>query len=106
MAASPNQTHQTPAFPAWPFSCLSLYRQVARDFGKCTQEVSTSTDAMEAARAEADFGVRLFADLMRCYFELALAPWTAMASVMAGRAEEAPAHEAEVRPLRSRAQAR
>jgi hypothetical protein len=104
MAASPNPSPRTPDFPYWPFNCLSLYSQIARDVGNCTQAVSKSTDAMEAARAEADLGVKLFADLMQGYFELALAPWTAMASVMAARAEEAqPAPDAQVRPFKSRA---
>ncbi len=100
MPAPPNPSQQAPDFPYWPFNCLSLYRQIARDVGDCTKAVSKSTDAMEAARAEADLGVRLFADLMRGYYDLALAPWTAMASMMADRAEAA---EAEPIKLRGRA---
>ena len=48
------------------------------------------TDAMEAVRVERDFGMRLYADLMQGYFDLALAPWTAMASVMTEAAQDAP----------------
>jgi hypothetical protein len=106
MAATPNQAPQAPEFPFWPYNCLSLYAHMARDFGRYTQAVTKSTDAMQTARAEGDFGVRLFADLMQGYFDLALTPWTAMASVMAERAvdaQEAPA--AEVRPIKARGRA-
>jgi hypothetical protein len=86
MAAPPNRAHQAPQFPYWPFEGLSLYSQMARDFGAYAQDMTRCTDAMEAARAEADFGVKLFADLMQGYFSLALAPWTAVAQVMAEQA--------------------
>lgn len=102
MAASPHQASHTPEFPYWPFNWLSVYSQVAHDFGNYTQAITRCTDAMEAARVEGDFGVRLFADLMQGYFDLALAPWTAVASVMAERAEHGPAPAVEPAPMRSR----
>ena len=74
--------HQS-EFPFWPFNCLSLYTQVMRDIGGCAEAVSRSNDAMDAVRAETDFGAKLFADLVKGYYDLALAPWTAMAAVMA-----------------------
>jgi hypothetical protein len=102
MAASPNQAQQAPEFPYWPYNCLSLYTHMARDFSRYAQAMTKSTDAMEAARAEGDFGVRLLTDLMQGYFDLALAPWTAMASVMAERAGGAQAAPAvEARPMKS-----
>jgi hypothetical protein len=102
MAASPYPAPQAPEFPYWPYNCLSLYTHMARDFSRYAQAMTKSTDAMEAARAEGDFGVRLFGDLMQGYFDLALAPWTAMASVMTERAGGAqPATAAEVRPMKS-----
>lgn len=94
MAASPHRASEAPDFPYWPFNCLSLYSQMARDVGAYAQAMTKCTDAMEAAHVEGEFGVRLFADLMQGYFDLALAPWTAMASVMAEAAEEAPAKPA------------
>jgi hypothetical protein len=103
MAASPNKAHPTPEFPSWPFDCLSLYSQMARDFGAYAQTLTRCTDAMEAAHAEADLGVKLFADLMRGYFDLALAPWSAVAAAMAERAGDAEAQpEARPQPMRSR----
>jgi hypothetical protein len=107
MAASPTQAPQAPEFPYWPFNCLSLYTHMARDFGRYTQAMTRSTDPLEATRAEADFGVRLYADLMQGYFDLALAPWTAMASVMAQRPETPePTPAAEIRPMKPAARAR
>ena len=101
MTASPNLARQPPEFPSWPFEGLSLYSHLARDFGAYAQAMTRCTDAMEAFHAEAEFGARLFADMMRGYFDLALAPWTAAASVMAERAEEAPP-EAQPQPMRRR----
>ena len=98
--AAPSSS-RPPAFPYWPFSCLSLYSQMARDFGRCARAMTASTDAMEAARAEGDLGVRLYADLMQGYVDLALAPWIAMASVMVERAGDG-VPEAEARPRTSR----
>jgi hypothetical protein len=104
MVASSPQASQAPEFPYWPFNCLSFYAQMLRDFGGYAQAVSRSTDAMEAARAEGDFGVRLFGDLMQGYYNLALAPWTAMAAMMAERTSEAaaaPPPAAETLPIRT-----
>jgi hypothetical protein len=77
---------------------MSLYTQMARDFGRYAQEMTQCTDAMEAARVEADFGASLFADLMKGYFDLALAPWVAIASVMAEQAEAPPTAALPKRP--------
>jgi hypothetical protein len=90
MAASPHRASEASEFPYWPFNCLSLYAHMARDVGAYAQAMTQCTDAMEAAHVEGDFGVRMFADLMQGYFDLALAPWNAMISVMAETAEEAP----------------
>ena len=42
---------------SWPFNCLSFYNHMARDFGRYAQTVSKTTDPVEAARAEGDFGM-------------------------------------------------
>lgn len=88
---APNRTVQDLEFPSWPFNCLSLYTHMARDFGRYAQAVTKSTDAVETARAEGDLGMRLFGDLMQGYYDLALAPWTAMVAVMAEHAQAAQA---------------
>jgi hypothetical protein len=77
-------------YPYWPFNWMAAYGQMARDFGRYGQALSKSTDAMEAARAEADLGLRLFDDMTRAYWDLVLAPWTAMASAMARQAAASP----------------
>lgn len=99
MPVSPDQTSPSPEFPYWPFSFMSLYSQMARDFGRYAQSMTRCTDTLEAARAEGDFGVRLMGDLMQGYFDLALAPWMAMARVMAGQSLAAPEQAAEVTTL-------
>lgn len=105
---APEPSSRGPVFPYWPFNALSLYIHMAQDFGRCAQALTGCANAAEAARAEGDFGLRLFGDLMQGYYDLALAPWTAMASVMAEQAQATPAPiaaaEAET-PLRSRRQA-
>jgi hypothetical protein len=89
MAESPNDTNRAPEFPYWPFNYMSLYSHMARDFSRYAQAASKSTDPMEAAGAEGDFGMRLFTDLMQGYYDLALAPWTAMAAIMTKGAQQA-----------------
>ena len=101
MAESSRPAPQSHDFPDWPFNWLALYSQTARDFSAYTQAMSRCTDAMEAARAEGDFGVRLYADLMQGYVDLALAPWTAMAEAMAQQAEAASAMSPRPRSSRS-----
>jgi hypothetical protein len=103
MSASHHRTPQALGLAYLPYDYLSLYTQMARDFSRYAQAMTKCTDTMEAARAEADFGTRLFADLAQGYLELAMAPWAAMATAMAQRAEDAPAEpEATVRPIRAR----
>ena len=101
MAASSHRAPGAPEFPYWPFNCLSLYSQMARDVGAYAQAMTRCTDAIEAARVEGDLGVRLYADLMQGYVDLALAPWNAMLSVMAQAAPDAPA-KPPARPVRAR----
>jgi hypothetical protein len=103
MAASPRKAFEAPEFPYWPFNCLSLYAHMARDVGAYAQAMTGCTDAMEAARVEGDLGVRLFADLMQGYFDLTLAPWTAMVSVMAEASEAQTSAKAAVPQTRARA---
>ncbi len=101
--AEPNRTAPGPGLPYWPFNCLSLYTQMARDVGRYAQAMTTCTDTMEAARAEGELGVNLFSDWMKGYYDLALAPWTAMAAMMAERAADGqPAPEPTPEPIRSR----
>jgi hypothetical protein len=103
MAESSNDPNRAPEFPYWPFNYMSLYSHMARDFSRYTQAASKSTDPVEAARAEGDFGMRLFADLMQGYYDLALAPWTAMAALMTERAKDAaPAAPEAAKPKTSR----
>ena len=89
MVASSHQRPEAPEFPYWPFTCLSLYTRMARDFGGCAEAVARSNDAMDAMRAETDFGVKLYADLMKGWCDLALAPWTAMAGAMVEQMQDA-----------------
>src|SRR5689334_10241232 len=97
MATPTYRSHQAPEFPFWPFACLSLYTRMARDFGSCAEAVARSNDAMDAVRAETELGAKLFADLARGYYDLALAPWAAMAATMA---EEMQAAAEEMPPAR------
>lgn len=98
---APSQPPPPVEAASWPFNCLCFYSHVARDFGRYAQAMSKTTDVMEAARAENDFGVRLFGDLMQAYYDLALAPWTMMASAMAQRAADVPP-PAEIKTARPR----
>jgi hypothetical protein len=105
---TPESSSRGPVFPYWPFNALSLYIHMAQDFGRCAHALTGCASAAEAARTEGDFGLRLFGDLMQGYYDLALAPWTAMASVMAqqGKPTPAPIAAAEAEPpLRSRRRA-
>jgi hypothetical protein len=101
MATPTYRSHQAPEFPFWPFACLSLYTRVARDLGSCAEAVARSNDAMDAVRAETEFGAKVFADLARGYYNLALAPWTVMAAAVAEEMQAASAPQvAATAPLR------
>lgn len=80
MVASPNDSDPAPAFPAWPFTCLILYTHMARDVGRYAETLSQGADPAEVAWAQGDLGLGLWRDLMQCYFDLAMAPFTAMTS--------------------------
>jgi hypothetical protein len=80
-----------PAFPLWPFSCLEYYQHALRDFGRCNEAMTHATDAMDAVRAEGDYGLSLWQDTLQAYFDLAVLPMT-LAAKAAERA--APARQA------------
>lgn len=65
-------------FPAWPFDCMSLYSHLARDFGRYAQKVTQASDPADTLRAEGDYGVSLFHDLMKGYYDLAVMPFNVM----------------------------
>jgi hypothetical protein len=66
---------------------LLLYDEAMRDFTRYTRDMADSTDAMQAARAEGDYGVRLWRDAMQAYYDLAILPMT-----LAAKAAERAAH--------------
>jgi len=100
---APSKKAEVPAeLGAWPLNCLAFYTHMVRDFGNYTRAVTTSTDPIDTARAEGDFGVNLFSDMMQAYYDLALAPWTAMASAMAQRAADIPPAPVPIRTAKSR----
>ena len=80
MAAPNDDPARAPAFPSWPFNWLSLYTHMAQDVGRYAEAVTKSTDAVETTRAEGDLGLSLWNDLMRGYYDLAMAPYKAMMS--------------------------
>lgn len=86
--AEPNRSDPGPGLPYWPFNCLALYTQMARDVGRYAQAMTACTDTMEAVHVEGELGASLFHDLMKGYYDLALAPWAAMAAIMVERAAD------------------
>jgi len=84
------------AFPSWPLYCLTFYRHLADDYGRCVQALGKVTDPAEAARAEGDCGVRVMNDLMQGWCDLALTPFAAMTKAAASAPEPSgaePLHE-------------
>jgi hypothetical protein len=75
-----------PTFPYWPFSCMAFYSHVARDLSGCAEAVTQAEDGVQAMKAEADYGVTLFHDLMQGYYDLALMPFTAMTGILTAKA--------------------
>ena len=90
MDAPNNDPARAPDFPSWPFNWLSLYTHMAQDVGRYAQAVTKSTDPIETTRAEGDLGMRLWSDLMQGYYDLAMAPLTAMTSALAPPSETPP----------------
>lgn len=85
-------TEQTPphAFPSWPMNCLTFYRRLADDYGRWVHALGTATDPAEAARAEGDYGVQMMHDVMQAWWDLALAPASAMIEAASGAALSTP----------------
>jgi hypothetical protein len=87
-------TEQPPhAFPSWPLDCLTYYRHLADDYARCVGALSKATDPAQAARAEGDYGVRIMHDMMQAWYDLALAPFTAMTKVASSPPAEVAAKE-------------
>jgi hypothetical protein len=99
MATPTNDSAPAPAFPSWPFNYMSLYTHMAKDFGRYAQAASKSTDPLEETRAEGDLSVRLWRDMMQGYYQLAMAPFNAMAATMA-QPVNAAAPRAQAEPTR------
>ena len=53
MAASPVRASEGPDFPYWPFNCLSIYTQMARDLGEASGEDMSAKSAVRPTRARA-----------------------------------------------------
>jgi hypothetical protein len=83
MAKSPTEAAPPLAFPFWPFSCLDFYRHAMSDFRRYSQTATKATDPMQALRAEGDYGLSLWQDMMQAYFDLAILPMTLAAKAAA-----------------------
>jgi len=103
MATPTDDPARAPAFPSWPFNYMSLYAHMAKDFGRYAQAVTKSTDPLETTRAEGDLGLNLWNDMMKGYYQLALAPFMAMTTAMAQpvKAEPPPAPVEPVRKAKA-----
>jgi hypothetical protein len=97
----PYDTEQAPphAFPSWPLNCLTFYRHLADDYGRCVRALGEATDPAQAARAEGDYGVGVMHDFMQAWWDLALTPMTAMIKAGSGpfvsSAPETPSTDAD-----------
>lgn len=76
MAKSTAHTPAPHEFPYWPMECLLLYNDAMRDFARYTRDMTRSTDAMQVARADSDYGMRLWQDAIQAYYDLAVLPWS------------------------------
>jgi hypothetical protein len=88
-------TEQAPPheFPSWPMNYLTYYRHLADDYARCVGALGKATDPAQAARAEGDYGVRVMHDMMQAWYDLALAPFTAMAKAATAAPPQAVAKE-------------
>lgn len=94
MAKSTPETAAPHEFPFWPFGCTAFYSHALRDLGRYSRAMTQATDAMQATRAEGDFGLSLWQDLMQAYFDLAVLPMTlAAAAAQRAASESAPAKQ-------------
>jgi hypothetical protein len=80
-------------FPSWPLNCLAFYSHLANDYARCVGALGKATDPAQAARAEGDYGVRVMHDMMQAWYDLALAPLTAMTKAAAGAQAPSPAED-------------
>lgn len=71
-------------FPFWPFSCTAFYSYAMRDLGRYGQAATRATDGLQALRAEGDYGLALWQDLMQAYYDLAVLPLTLATTAAAG----------------------
>ena len=87
-------TEQPPhAFPSWPMSCLTYYRHLADDYARCVGALGKTIDPVQAARAEGDYGVSVMHDMIQAWYDLALAPFTAMTKAARAAPPVAPEEE-------------
>ena len=64
--------------PYWPFSVLDVYQHLALDGDRYAKALTHVTNPADVLRADSDYGASLWRDLMLSYYELALAPFTAV----------------------------
>ena len=95
MVQSPAEPAPSVPFPFWPFSCLDFYRHAMRDFGRCSQALTQSTDPMQTLQAESDYGLSLWRDAMQAYWDIAVLPMTMAAKAATDAATAAQPGEAE-----------
>jgi hypothetical protein len=93
MAKSTAHTPAPHAFPYWPMECLLLYHDAVRDFARYTQDMARSTDPVQAARAEGNYGMRLWQDAMQAYYDLAVLPMNMAVKAAKQAAPHRPATE-------------
>ncbi len=72
------------SFPLWPFTCLAYADHLGRDYRRHLTKLAQATTGLEMVQTESVYDVHLLSDLTRAFYNLALAPYSALWAVAAG----------------------
>ncbi len=74
------------SFPLWPYTCLAYANHIGRDYRQHLAKLGQAATGVEMVQTESLYDAHLLSDLTRAFYNLALAPYSALWAVAAGKA--------------------
>ena len=74
------------SFPLWPFACMAYADHMGRDYRQHLAKLGQAATGVEMMQTESLYDAHLLSDMARAFYNLALAPYSALWAVAAGDA--------------------
>jgi hypothetical protein len=81
------------SFPLWPFAYMAYAERIGRDYRQHLTKLGQAATGVEMVQSESLYDAHALSDLTKAFYNLALAPYSALWTAAAGAAPSLPFEE-------------